>query len=322
MGTPVVDNELLAVRAAELYYQENKTQDEIGALLNITRWKVGRLITQAREEGIIRIEIVHPRARRLGLEHDVCAAYDLTAAIVVPRDVEDAGIHHRVASAAADYLVSMRPLTHVLGVSWGKTLHLVAQALPQPWGNGVKVVQVNGAVSHSQSPGLASAAATMIANKGRGDVTLLPTPAILEREETKQAIESDRSIRSVLAHAGEADTYLFSAGPATEVSIHVQSGYINHDDVQRLQDKGAVGDVLGRYITQEGDIADPELDNRTLGLSLESLRQAPRSIAVVSGADKHQVALAIARSSLATVMIMDEATATFLLDNQPKDTTP
>jgi deoxyribonucleoside regulator len=162
----------------------------------------------------------------------------------------------------------------------------------------------------------------MIANKGRGDVTLLPTPAILEREETKQAIESDRSIRSVLAHAAQADTYLFSAGPATEVSIHVQSGYINHVDVQRLQNKGAVGDVLGRYITQEGDIADTELDNRTLGLSLESLRQAPRSIAVVSGADKHQVALAIARSSLATVMIMDEATATFLLDNQPKDTTP
>jgi deoxyribonucleoside regulator len=105
------------------------------------------------------------------------------------------------------------------------------------------------------------------------------------------------------------------------VSIHVQSGYINHDDVRRLQEKGAVGDVLGRYITQEGEIADSELDNRTLGLSLDSLRQASRSIAVVSGADKHNVALAIARSSLATVMIMDEATATFLLDNQPKDIT-
>jgi deoxyribonucleoside regulator len=50
-GKTVLDNELLAVRAAELYYQENKTQDEIGAILHITRWKVGRLITQAREQG-------------------------------------------------------------------------------------------------------------------------------------------------------------------------------------------------------------------------------------------------------------------------------
>ena len=40
-------DELLAVRAAELYYDEGRTQDEIGAALHITRWKVGRLLAQA-----------------------------------------------------------------------------------------------------------------------------------------------------------------------------------------------------------------------------------------------------------------------------------
>ncbi|MCB1298912.1 MAG: hypothetical protein KDB08_08025, partial [Microthrixaceae bacterium] len=64
-------DELLAIRAAELYYQEHKTQDEVGAILGLTRWKVGRLITQAREAGIVRIEIVHPRARRLQLEREL-----------------------------------------------------------------------------------------------------------------------------------------------------------------------------------------------------------------------------------------------------------
>lgn len=321
VSPPVLDNELLAVRAAELYYQENKTQDEIGALLHITRWKVGRLITQARESGIIRIEIVHPRARRLGMEHDVCAAYSLQAAIVVPRDGDPTAVQERVAAAAADYMVSMRPRTHVLGVSWGKTLHAVAKALPKAWTPGVTVVQVNGGVSHSASPGLASATATMFANKSDGDVILLPTPAILERQETKEAIESDRTIRAVLDRAGQADTYLFSAGPATDISIHVQSGYIDRAEVNHLQRRGAVGDVLGRYITAGGDIADPALDSRTLGLSLGSLRNAARSIAVVAGEDKHPVALAIAAHALATVMIMDEDTATYLLTHHQKDTT-
>ena len=50
-----VDADLLAVRAAELYYKEDKTQDEIGSLLGITRWKVGRLLTEAKARGIIRI---------------------------------------------------------------------------------------------------------------------------------------------------------------------------------------------------------------------------------------------------------------------------
>ncbi len=102
----------------------------------------------------------------------------------------------------------------------------------------------------------------------------MPTPAILERVETKNAIEADRSVSAVLDEANTADTYLFSAGPASEVSIHVHSGYVDGAQIAKLQKLGAVGDVLGRYITSDGDIADPELDQRTLGLSLARLRQA------------------------------------------------
>ena len=315
-----LDNELLAVRAAELYYEENKTQDEIGAILRITRWKVGRLLSSARERGIIRIEIAHPKARRLGMEHELVDRYGLEAAIVIPVD-DGLSITERVGVAAADYLVSMRPRTHVLGVSWGKTLSEVAKALPHGWSTPVQVVQVNGGVSQSAAPGQASATASTIAQKSEGEVTLLPTPAILERVETRRAIESDRTIHSVLERAGRADTYLFSAGPATEVSIHVQSGYISTGDIQRLQRLGAVGDVLGRYITLEGAIADPELDERTLGLSLEDLKKGQRRIAVVAGADKHLVALAIARNQLATTLITDEDTARFLLDRAGEGTT-
>ncbi len=61
-------DELLSIRAAELYYEENKTQDEIGQALRLTRWKVGRLLAQAKQRGFIRIEILHPRARRLPIE--------------------------------------------------------------------------------------------------------------------------------------------------------------------------------------------------------------------------------------------------------------
>jgi len=81
--TRELDNELLAVRAAELYYEENKTQEEIGSLLRITRWKVGRLLSEARESGIIKIEIVHPRARRLAMEHELNERFGFDASVVV-----------------------------------------------------------------------------------------------------------------------------------------------------------------------------------------------------------------------------------------------
>ena len=52
------ENELgLALRAARLYYEENKTQDEIGTVLSITRWKAGRLLQAARDSGLVKISI-------------------------------------------------------------------------------------------------------------------------------------------------------------------------------------------------------------------------------------------------------------------------
>ena len=119
-------DEILAVKAAELYYEAGKTQDEIGVALNVSRWKVGRLLVAAREHGFVRIEIVHPSARRFSLERELCGFYGLTDAVVVPAADSDVEVQGRVAQAAADYLTTLRPVPRTLGVSWGRTLHAVA----------------------------------------------------------------------------------------------------------------------------------------------------------------------------------------------------
>ena len=126
-------DEILAVKAAELYYEAGKTQDEIGLALSVSRWKVGRLLVQAREQGFVRIEIVHPSARRFSLERELCGFYDLADAVVVPTIDSDSDVQARVAQAAADYLTTLRPVPRILGVSWGRTLHAVAARLRPGW---------------------------------------------------------------------------------------------------------------------------------------------------------------------------------------------
>jgi deoxyribonucleoside regulator len=310
------DDELLSVRVAELYYDEHKTQDEIGALLKISRWKAGRLLTQARERGIVRIEIVHPRARRLSLERALCERFGLRDAVIVPVPEQQSAVLARVAQAAADYLTGLRPVPRTLGVSWGRTLNEIADRMPPGWATGVNVVQINGGVSLNRRPGTAATMAATIAQRAGGQVVLLPSPAILERLETKQAIEADRTVADVLAMAAGASAYLYSAGVADGSSVLVDSGYLTADDVAELVRKGAVGDVLGRYIDANGHIVDPGLDERTVGLGLDDLRSAATAIFVVAGAGKHDVARAIVMSGLCTVLVSDEATATALLEDE------
>jgi len=170
-GTGVDEiDELLSIRAAELYYEENKTQDEIGQALRLTRWKVGRLLAQAKQRGFIRIEILHPRARRLAIERRLRDERGLADAIVV----STAGVHspeelqERTAQAAADYLTALRPVPRTLGVSWGRTLFEISQHLRNGWATGVNVVQINGGVSLNRRAGTAAATAVGIAQKGGG----------------------------------------------------------------------------------------------------------------------------------------------------------
>ena len=313
--------EMLSVRAAELYYEENKTQDEIGSLLGLTRWKVGRLLSQARELGIVRIEIIHPRARKLSLERELCERFSVADAVVVPSPTDGSSVADRVAEAAADYLRALRPVPGILGVSWGRTVDAVAEHLPQGWARGVDVVQINGGVSLNRRAGTAASTAVAIARSGGGQATLLPSPAILEHRKTRLAIEADRTVAGVLERAAGASAYLYSAGVADTSSVLVDSGYLSREGIAQLVARGAVGDVVGRYIDADGNIVDHELDGRTVGVSLEQLRSATVAIAVISGESKHAIARAVVASSLCSVFITDEATARAVLDYPDSGTT-
>ncbi|HEU0256593.1 MAG TPA: sugar-binding transcriptional regulator [Microbacteriaceae bacterium] len=308
-------DEILAVKAAELYYEAGKTQDEIGVALNISRWKVGRLLVQARERGFVRIEIVHPSARRFPLERELRGRFGLSDAVVVP--VLDSDVQARVAEAAAEYLTTLRPVPRSLGVSWGRTLQAVAARLRPGWAAGVNPVQINGSVSHNDGAAQDDTAVT-IARKAQGTATLLPSPAIFEHAETRRAVEADRSVQRVLALARSAAAYLFSAGVADQRSVHVSSGYLTDREVADLAARGAVGDVVGRFITATGEVADPALDERTLGITLDELRRSRRTIAVIAGQAKHAVCRAVVTSGLCSTLVTDEATATMLLESAPE----
>lgn len=316
MAGSVIDDELLAVRVAELYYDEDKTQDEIGGLLGISRWKVGRLLQQARADGIVRIEIVHPRARKLGIERELRERFGLADAVVVPNASTEAETLDRVAQGAADHLTALRPVPKTLAVSWGRTLTAVAEHLVDGWARGVTVVQMNGGVSVNRRPGGAASLAATIAQRAGGHVALLPSPAILERLETKRAIERDRTVAGVLAQAADADAYLFTAGVCDATSAHVDNGYLTVGDIGELARRGAVGDVLGRYIDADGNIVDPELDARTVGLRLDRLRAAHTAVFVTAGEAKHDIARTVVTAKLCTMVVTDEATARDLLEGE------
>ncbi|MGU3500332.1 sugar-binding transcriptional regulator [Mycobacterium sp. C31M] len=307
------DHTELMLHVAQSYYEQGRTQEDIGRELHLTRWKIGRLLDEAREVGIVQIKIVHPQARRTPLEVTMRSEFGLREAIVVPGP-DTPGSDHHIAAAAAGYLKANAEWITTLAVSWGNTLQHIAAVLPAGWTSGIEVIQANGGVSRSVRPTTAANIATSIAHSGNGRATLLPVPAIVERIETRDALYTEGFVGDVLTGARKADALLFSLGAPGPTSVLVESGAITPDELRELEDAGACGDVLAHYLTADGTIAHPGIDSRTVGLGLDDVRNASCAIAVAAGPAKVPVVRAALRSGLCTVLITDEPTATAVLE--------
>jgi deoxyribonucleoside regulator len=308
MSIATADTRLM-LRAAQLYYHGDLTQDAIGRQLGVSRFKVGRLLDRALKEQAVRIEIVHPAARLVALEDALSERFGLDDAVVIdvpatgnPADDEQLA-RERVAAAAADHLAAIAP-SGVIGVSWGRTMIELANRLQPGWTQATQIVQLNGAISRSAQPTRYQEVVERFGSTTGAAIQLMPAPAIVGTSELRQALEADPSVAEPLKAARRATSAVFGMGLMGAESVHVASGY--------LEKAGAVGDVLGRFITIDGQIALRSLDARTVGLPLTELC-GKHTVGLAAGRGRGPVALGALRGACMKTFVTDEATAEWVL---------
>lgn len=301
--------EHLMVNIARMAYQQDRSLVEIAQETGLNRWQVSRLLQEARDLGVVRIEIVPRSLRRTEIETRLQEVFGIRDAVVVPQGQDDVG------QAAGQYLASVKPRPRTVGVSWGRTMANVAHWLPPQWNEGVQVVQINGTVAPVPGSMHHNDVAQIFAQKGNGHVIPLPVPAIVGERITREVLEKDRIVADVMKIARSAQMLAFSLGGLNEDSVLLRSGNILRSEMAALLRAGAVGDILGRFIDRRGQIVDADLDARTIGLSLVDLKTRDRVVGIATGPEKHEVVLGALQAGLINVLVTDEATASFALEH-------
>lgn len=315
---PVATETRLMLRAAQLYYGDDLTQDQVGKRLGVSRFKVGRLLDRALRERAVRIEIVHPAARLVSLEDQLVARFSLQDAVIIDTpamgssEEDDRRSRERVGRAASEHLAMLRP-GGAIGVSWGKTMLELAAQLQPGWTEASEIVQLNGAMSRSAQPTRYQEVVERFSTTTGAGMRLMAAPAIVGSAGLRHALEADPSVGETLKVAHDAPTAVFGMGLMGAESVHVASGYLDRRELKRLERAGAVGDVLGRFLTLEGEIALPSLDERTVGLPLDDLKTKLLTVGLAAGHERGPIALAALRAGLIKVLIADEGTAEWVL---------
>ncbi len=314
-GLAPEQRELLMIQAAKRYYGLDMTIGDLAKEMGLTRWQARRLLDEARTSGIVRIEIVPRASRSPNLESRLQRRFGLREAVVVPSTGDDDAtlLLDSVAQAAAKFIAGLGPVP-LIGVSWGRTMSAVARRLPPFWNEGVEVVLLNGAMN-IRSPSIrTNNTAELFARSANGAATLLPVPAILGQAATRVALERDPTIASVLELGRRAPVICFGMGAMAPDSVLLQSGFVTAAEQAELKAKGAVGDILSRFIDANGEIVDSDFEARTIGLELRHCADREYSIGVAAGDSKHAVVRACLRGRYLNTLVTDERTALFLLD--------
>lgn len=306
----------LLYRIAQAYYADGLTQKQIANRFGLSRPKVSRLLQKGRDNGIINITLIPPPNGMADLERALEREFGLREAVVVP--VSDPDDHPTVVRelgpAAAECLLRCVSGREIIATAWGTSILAMTNALPYGSGPDITVVQLLGGLGPADTLEHSAELTQHLARKLGAKLRLLPAPGIVATREMAEALKSDAQIAAVLRLAAEADVALVGLGAPTPHSIVLRTGTIlSTEDLERLQELGAVGDIALRYMDGDGNPIDLEINERIIGLTLEQIGNIPRVIGIAGGTAKHEIIRAALQGNILDALVTDRSTAEALL---------
>jgi DNA-binding transcriptional regulator LsrR (DeoR family) len=137
---------ILSARVARGYYLQGKSKSELADELNISRFRVARLLEAARRDGTVRIEIHTPGVVNADLSAQLQDHFGLKHAIVLDLSDDDpAALRTRLGESAAELLSDIATADDVIGLAWARSLRGIGNlTLPLP---ACAAVQLTGALT-------------------------------------------------------------------------------------------------------------------------------------------------------------------------------
>ncbi|MFS0890382.1 sugar-binding transcriptional regulator [Peribacillus frigoritolerans] len=306
------------VKVANLYYIDGWTQQQIAKKIGVSRPIISKLLQKARDLGIVEVYIKDESAHTVDLEQQLEKKYGLKDAVVISTvGLTPEMIKKAVGQAGAYYLSKYLKKQDVnrLGISWGSTLAELVKEYPFERREVMNIVPLVGGMGTQHVEIHANQLAYELAKKMNCTCSYLYAPAIVETKELKDHLVAMKEISSVLEEGKEVDVALIGIGNPYRGSTMRELNYLQEDDIQNLRKMGAVGDIASRFFDESGDIIKHPLNDKVIGLSLEHLKQIKEVIGVVEGTHKLESVSASLRGNYLDVLIIDEQTASALLED-------
>lgn len=301
-------------KIAVAYYRQGQTQQDIADRYRMSRIMVSRLLQRAVREKIIEIKINSPDQGVSELEQRIEGEFGLREVILVRQAVRKEASLTDIGSAAAAYLARIIRGGEVIGITWGKALLSLVNAMPMMHYPGIKVVQMLGGLGNPEAGYHGADLARRLAQSLDTKPWLIHSPGIVRTSAVCEELMHDMQVKDILDLAARADIALLGIGLLNENAALVKNEILARDEYETLAGQGAVGDISFRFFNRQGQYFKSVLDNRIVGISAEQLHKIPYKIGIAGGREKHEAVLAAVRGRLVDVLVTDYQTGKRIME--------
>lgn len=299
----------LLADVAEMYFLQGKNQSEIAKSVGMTRSNISRILTEARQSGIVQIQINRPLKENSILAQQLIDRFQLVDARIIEVD-QTQHLLTRLGQMGGKTLTDYLKPGWIVGTSWGTAINATVDELElsSPLSN-LKAIQLLGALGARIKDYDAHSIVRRLEEKLNAEGIYLNAPFLVENQAVAQSLLSNKSVRETLSFGKKTDLALFGVG-SSELShcSYYLADYVSRKEIQSIRESGAIGDVCGRFYNLDGEMCALDFQQRLIGISLADLLAIPIRIGVAGGTPKVEPIIGALRGGLINVLVSDEAT--------------
>lgn len=297
----------LISEVATLYYKKNLTQQEIAEIMHLSRQTVSKLLNDAIEEGIVEIIIHDPQKDCKELEEQICAIFGIRDCVVCSVSGRNESVHRLMTvKAAVDYILPIiQTGNQKIALSWGRTIQELIQNLPKLSTTGNTVFPLFGATDNENSYFSSNELARKMADKLDAIPKCAWFPYMADSEGDFVLLQQLDYYKQMQERWNTADLAILGIGNTEILDIFGKT--FGYSDIHSQ----AIGDIATHFFDRNGKFVN--LYSNTLCASVDNIKNAKASVAIVCGKEKAEAITGALRTKMIDVLITDEYTAREIL---------
>jgi len=302
---------VVTASVARRYYLEGKSKIEIADEFKLSRFKVARLLEDARSTGLVRIEIGQPGSIDLDLSDELRAAYGLLHAIVVDTaDDEPAVLRRLVGDGGAALLSEIAGRNDVLGLGWARALVAMRSALGRLAAH--SVVQLTGALSRPDVDDSSIELVRDVARIANCPAYRFYAPMIVHDAATATALRGHPEVARATSMFPKVTKAVVAVG-AWEPGASTIYDAVPPAERKALNRLGVHAEVSGVLLDVNGLAVNAPLTERMICIHAADLCRMPEVIGLVYGAEKASATRAAIRGGYVNGIVTHTSMAKALL---------